>query len=386
MKRLNELSKIEQITPLTSQSMLDLTSLYYPLMNREAVVLYVLLTSLDQHSLHQDMLLRMSGMNQTAFVNARKFLEQFQLLKTYQTEGNWLYHLYAPLNAKQFFAHDTFSRLFLEVVGSQRFDAVKLLLQEKTVPENMQDVSETLNLSRLASWNDAKEKVYLQRKNDANDYLKKYRFDFNAFFVGMDRIFPLRMRSKETLSRIGQLADIHGISPEDMRKYVNRSINPSTYYFDWDKLKSYVYGNQTKVEKVDDIYQLAPVQFMMHMQNNAPVAPSDRALIEKLCNEYHFSNEVANVLIEYTLKHTNQEFPKSFVEKVAASWVRKGIDTKEKALKAINGSHTKPKSPSKKNTSYPEWYTKTEQHEASSELTKEVNQMLENLDRGNYGK
>jgi len=171
-----------------------------------------------------------------------------------------------------------------------------------------------------------------------------------------------------------------------MRKYVNRSINPSTYYFDWDKLKSYVYGNQTKVEKVDDIYQLAPVQFMMHMQNNAPVAPSDRALIEKLCNEYHFSNEVANVLIEYTLKHTNQEFPKSFVEKVAASWVRKGIDTKEKALKAINGSHTKPKSRSKKNTSYPEWYTKTEQHEASSELTKEVNQMLENLDRGNYGK
>ena len=54
--------------------------------------------------------------------------------------------------------------MFLEVVGSQRFDAVKLLLQEKTVPENMQDVSETLNLSRLASWNDAKEKVYLQRK------------------------------------------------------------------------------------------------------------------------------------------------------------------------------------------------------------------------------
>ena len=46
--------------------------------------------------------------------------------------------------------------------------------------------------------------------------------------------------------------------------------------------------------------------------------------------DYRLPAEVINVLIDYALKATDQKFSRSFVEKVASSWARLKIDTKEK--------------------------------------------------------
>ena len=59
----------------------------------------------------------------------------------------------------------------------------------------------------------------------------------------MDRVFPVRYRTNENLDRIAQMAQIYGIDAKDMRRYVQRSINPSTHVFDLDKLKEMVMRN-----------------------------------------------------------------------------------------------------------------------------------------------
>ncbi len=377
---LSEMSKIVQITPLSKQSIQNLTVLYYPLMNRDAIVLYLLMTSFVDKEIEQNILLSMSLMNQSAFIKARKYLEQFHLLKTFRAENKWLYHLYAPLELFDFLEHDTFSRMLFQKVGSVRFDYIKMMFSaNQFVDDSFENVSEETCLDSLNTWDDQKEEVHSALVPKEKNLNRKYHFNYDEFLTGMDRIFPIRLRTKETMEQIGHLADIHGISAKDMKKYVMRSINPTTHYFDWEHLKTQIYRNQVKPVQKEG-YNMAPVQFLSRLQNGAPVNAFDRKLIENLCTNYGFPNEVVNVLIEYTLKQTDQKFPKAYVEKVASTWARKGIDTKEKALQLLS------EKPSKKNKTvqkdYPEWYKNQEQHDASQELIDEVNAMLKGLGGG----
>lgn len=70
---------------------------------------------------------------------------------------------------------------------------------------------------------------------------------------------------------------------------------------------------------------------------------SDQALIERLCTQFQLSVEVVNTLIEYTLHQTHQQFSRNYVEKVAASWDRLGVDSRKKALEIINQAPTENK-------------------------------------------
>ena len=154
----------------------------------------------------------------------------------------------------------------------------------------------------------------------------------------MDRIFPVRLRTNENLDRIAEMAKIYGIDAKDMRKYVQRSTNPSTHVFDLEKLKDMVMRNRKVMEVSKNPYKMSPVKFLQNKQNGIPVVKSDQALIERLCKEFQFPIEVVNTLIEYTLRQTNQQFSRNYVEKVAASWVRLGVDSRKKALEIINQS------------------------------------------------
>lgn len=81
---------------------------------------------------------------------------------------------------------------------------------------------------------------------------------------------------------------------------------------------------------------MSPVKFLQNKQNGISVVKSDQALIERLCTEFQFPVEVVNTLIEYTLQQTHQQFSRNYVEKVAASWVRLHVDSRNRALEIIN--------------------------------------------------
>ena len=60
---------------------------------------------------------------------------------------------------------------------------------------------------------------------------------------------------------------------------------------------------------------------------------------------------------------------------MAASWVRLGIDSKEKALAQIQAPTT-----ASSKLSYPSWYSQVQQEEASDELKEEILQMQKELE------
>ena len=224
----------------------------------------------------------------------------------------------------------SYSRLYLASVGSKCFDKIKAMLhKDKMISSVYTKVESPLDVSILDSWNESKEIAYEKVKPTIK---QKYDFDFATLFKGMDRVFPVRYRTNENLDRIAQMAQIYGIDAKDMRRYVQRSINPSTHVFD-----------RKVMETSKDPYQMPPVKFLQNKQNGIPVVKSDQALIERLCTQFQLSVEVVNTLIEYTLQQTHQQFSRNYVEKVAASWVRLGVDSRKKALEIINQAPTENK-------------------------------------------
>lgn len=327
--------EVRCIEHLSSEQRKSLNLLYGPLMGKNSICLYEFLGSIQNLVELEDVYLLLN-MNASQFDIARNRLEQYHLIETYVHEGDMLILLYAPLLPDSFLCHETYSRLYLASVGAKCFDKVKAMLyKDKTVSSSYTKVESPLDVSILDSWNESKEIAFEKVKPTIK---QKYDFDFATLFKGMDRIFPVRLRTSENLDRIAEMAKIYGIDAKDMRKYVQRSTNPSTHVFDLEKLKDMVMRNRKVMEVGKDPYKMSPVKFLQNKQNGIPVVKSDQALIERLCKEFQFPIEVVNTLIEYTLQQTNQQFSRNYVEKVAASWVRLGVDSRKKALDIINQS------------------------------------------------
>lgn len=372
--------EVRCIEHLSSEQRQSLNLLYGPLMGKNSICLYELLGSIQNLVELEDVYLLLN-MNASQFDIARNRLEQYHLIETYVHEGDMLILLYAPLLPDSFLCHETYSRLYLASVGAKCFDKVKAMLyKDKTVSSSYTKVESPLDVSILDSWNESKEIAFEKVKPTIK---QKYDFDFATLFKGMDRIFPVRLRTSENLDRIAEMAKIYGIDAKDMRKYVQRSTNPSTHVFDLEKLKGMVMRNRKVIEVSKDPYKMSPVKFLQNKQNGIPVVKSDQALIERLCKEFQFPIEVVNTLIEYTLQQTNQQFSRNYVEKVAASWVRLGVDSRKKALDIINQSSLENKRDKKaeKVVLDDKFYTQKEE-KSDAQLHKEMLELQKMLKEG----
>ena len=372
--------EVRCIEHLSSEQRQSLNLLYGPLMGKNSICLYEFLGSIQNLVGLEDVYLLLN-MNASQFDIARNRLEQYHLIETYVHEGDMLILLYAPLLPDSFLCHETYSRLYLASVGAKCFDKVKAMLyKDKTVSSSYTKVESPLDVSILDSWNESKEIAFEKVKPTIK---QKYDFDFATLFKGMDRIFPVRLRTSENLDRIAEMAKIYGIDAKDMRKYVQRSTNPSTHVFDLEKLKDMVMRNRKVMEVSKDPYKMSPVKFLQNKQNGIPVVKSDQALIERLCKEFQFPIEVVNTLIEYTLQQTNQQFSRNYVEKVAASWVRLGVDSRKKALDIINQSPIENKRDKKaeKVVLDDKFYTQKEE-KSDAQLHKEMLELQKMLKEG----
>ena len=372
--------EVRCIEHLSSEQRQSLNLLYGPLMGKNSICLYEFLGSIQNLVELEDVYLLLN-MNASQFDIARNRLEQYHLIETYVHEGDMLILLYAPLLPDSFLCHETYSRLYLASVGAKCFDKVKAMLyKDKTVSSSYTKVESPLDVSILDSWNESKEIAFEKVKPTIK---QKYDFDFATLFKGMDRIFPVRLRTSKNLDRIAEMAKIYGIDAKDMRKYVQRSTNPSTHVFDLEKLKDMVMRNRKVMEVSKDPYKMSPVKFLQNKQNGIPVVKSDQALIERLCKEFQFPIEVVNTLIEYTLQQTNQQFSRNYVEKVAASWVRLGVDSRKKALDIINQSPIENKRDKKaeKVVLDDKFYTQKEE-KSDAQLHKEMLELQKMLKEG----
>lgn len=379
--------RIEAIGEWNEETLRSLHLLYAPLLGNEAVQLYHLLytfshsrSSLRDHTL----LLQLAGCSAERFGELRAILERYLLVKSYlePLHQQYLYQVFPPMEGVAFLRHAVFGRRYLQQCGSKLYDAMRLYVTPKQTPTaDYIDISAVFTPDAGDSWKDTQEEAFRALLPEEKAQAKlPVQFRYDVFLDGFERRFPPRLQTEENLRLIGELATVHGIDETQMRRFVNQCVNPRTGAFNIELLKKKARAYQSALpESKQDPYTLAPAQFLQLKQHGVPLSKSDRSLIESLLLQYRLPKEVINVLIEYVLERTNQKFNRSYVEKVAASWVRLGIDTRERAFAQIQAEKQGTSRQSQTAARLPKWYEAPDEKEAAEVDTEAIRRLQKQL-------
>jgi hypothetical protein len=128
---------------------------------------------------------------------------------------------------------------------------------------------------------------------------------------------------KEAGSRI----DFYGVEKEakESLRFALSSSNPAK--------SSEVHDDGALARTIRAMDNLTPVEFLSKLQKGNKPASSDLALLEELTVEMGLSAPLCNALVFYVITTKDGQLPAKYAEKIAASLMRKGIET---SLDAMN--------------------------------------------------
>ena len=354
-------------TIISAEDKKNIISLYEPIIGPIALALYFTLEHdlklsdiiSSEYTHHHLMTIMRSSLDSIKL--ARETLEAVGLLKTYYQEGNtnsFVYELYSPLTAKEFFNSPIFNITLYNNIGKSEYDSLKYEYQIPKIDlKEYEDISKPLNLTFKSSNNiesfDVAERNELDLKLDSV-------IDFDLVISSLPKgLINEKALTKKTKELIEQLAFIYNLDTlkmveilrmtitekgtfdrEEIRKtarkyyqYNNNGKLPTLVYRTQpDYLKSPVGDKSTKAKIIYMFENTTPYDFLK--MKNKGVEPSNRDLkiIEGLMIDLELSPSVVNVLIDYVLRKNNNKLNKEYMDTIGIQWRRSNIKTAEEAM------------------------------------------------------
>ena len=403
-------------TILTEVDRKNVVSLYEPIIGSVSISLYLTLwrdldrlefVSMDYTHHHLMTLLKA---NLETIRIARETLEAVGLLKTYLKQGDinqYVYELYSPLSAKEFFNHPIFNVVLYNNIGKYEYDLLKKEYGTfKIDTREYQDISKSFDVtfkssSELGSFDAVGREILPLNMQD--------QVDFNLILSSLpkglltERNFGKRMRELiNNLSFIYQLDTLKiceilrmtinergSIDKEELRRqtrkyyqYNNQGKLPTLVYRTQpDYLKSPT-GDMSKRGRIIEVFEnTSPYDFLKSKYKGVNPTNRDLKLLESLLIDLSLKPAVVNVLIDYTLKKMNNKLSSSFIETVAGHWKRAGIETASDAMKMAEKENKKynkeVKTTKKTKMEEPVWFHETiTKEEMSDEEKREMESIL----------
>jgi len=398
--------------------------LYLPIIGPLAVSLYnILINDLDKLNLVSDIsthakLLSNLHISSNELTEARNVLEAIGLLKTYiktDTINNYIYELYSPVSAHEFFSHPIFNIVLYNNIGKKEYD--KLISYFKLPKINKEGYTEVTH-----SFSEVFESVPYTSSNISSENIRKYNklklninssFDMNFLIESLSSYIDKKVFTKELQELIISLSFLYDIEVIKMQNIIRTCINErgtinrdelrkqcrNHYQFDHSGLLPTVIeqtqpqnlrkplGDNSKLAKVIYTFErITPYELLKSKHNGAEPTKRDMKLVEDLMLDYKLNAGVINVLIDYVLKTNNNKLETKLVETIAGHWSRKKIETVEEAMEIARKNH---KSPTKKvninnnkikEKELPDWFDKNiEINSATDEERKAIEEMLSKI-------
>lgn len=407
---------------ITAEDRLILTMLYQPIIGPLAIMLYftfwsdldkskLISTEYTHHHLVTNMQISLSEIEK-----ARLKLEAIGLLKTYfkeDTTGNYIYQLYSPIKANDFFNHPILNVVLYNNVGKKEYEKVlDYFKAPRLSTNNYQDITvsftEIFSTVPLTSYEVVNSDI---RKNNVQKLNINTNFDFeflaNSLPSGLDKN---KIFTKDTQELILQLSFLYNLdvikmqdiipicitergtlNKEELRKtcrnyyqFDNHGLLPTVVYNTQPEYLKEPVGDTSKRAKMIYTFEtVSPYDLLKSKNNGAEPTSRDLKLAEDLIFNYGLKAGVVNVLIDYILKTNNNKLTRGLAETIAGQWQRQKIETVDDAMRLAEKEHKKYKkgSPTKTRTpkeeKVPEWFNKNiEKKEASIEEQKEMQDLL----------
>lgn len=403
---------------ITDQDKKILNMLYLPLTGSLPIMLYnTLLNDLDSQELiseelnHAHLLSNLHISNKE-LEQARNILEGIGLLKTYVKEDTvtkYIYEIYSPVSAHEFFSHPIFNIILYNNVGKKEYERLADLF--KTNKINKEGYIETTH-----SFNEVFSSVPCTNSEMYSNNIRKYNkqklnidssFDI-AFLIETSQI-DKKKYTKDIQELIIYLAYLYDLDVIKMQNIIKSCLNEfgkinrdelrkacrNHYQFDHsgllptlldrtqpEYLRKPIGDNSNIAKMIYTFETVNPRDFLKSKHNGAEPTKRDIALLENLLIDYKLQPGVVNVLIDYVLRTNDNKLNRNLVETIAGQWSRKKIETVEEAMdlakknyKSLNTNKTKKTS---KEPIIPSWFLKqpTEIKEASADKMKAMDDWL----------
>lgn len=403
-------------TILTEYDRKILISLYEPIIGALPISLYLTLWSdLDKREyLSKDFshhhLMTVLKAKLDDIKEARSALEAVGLLKTYvKITGelnSYIYELYSPLSAYEFFNHPILNIVLYNNIGENEYN--NLLKLYKKLNYNYQDYEEitvklndTFRSEALSNFNN--EDIHYVNSNKLN---VSEVIDFDLLLSSIsNKIINEKTLNKKTKELINSLAFIYNLDTLKMAEIIKLTIDENgsidkdilrkevRKYYEYNNngsLPTLIYrtqpdylkapdGNTSKKGKMIYIFEnTSPYDFLKSKYKDGVPTSRDLKILEYLATEMNMPPAVINVLIDYVLKINDNKLTKVYIETIAGQWSRIGIKTATEAMNQAEKEYKKkPKKEIKKQTILPEWFNNNNKADIiSAEEEEELKSLL----------
>ena len=403
------------ITEIDKKILIDL---YQPIIGNKAISLYyTLLNDLEkQEILTEEIthhhLLSIMQISLEEIVNARERLEAVGLLKTYlkkDTINKFIYILYAPLSANEFLNHPILNVVLYNNLGkneytkivnnykiprinlkdyediSMRFDQVFTSVPKISFFQNEDLVSKNNNelkfkteidFSLLISGLKVEEKIFTK---DVKNLITNLLYIYNIDILTMQGIIKTSLTEKGTIDKETLRKGCRNFYQFENNNNLPTLINTKQP----EHLKTPTGDVSKRAQMIYTFENTTPYQFIKSKYKDGKVINRDLNLIEELLLDIKLAPGVVNVLLDYVLRVNNQKLNKNYVETIASSWKRLGIETVEEAMKACIKEYKKlskskeQKIKPKGTETIPEWFDqKVEKKQIKEEEAQELKDLL----------
>ena len=352
--------------------------LYQPIIGFPSVSVYFTLwsylkksTLMSKEYSHYNLLSNMK-INIIELNEAREKLEAIGLIKTYfkhDKVNQYIYELYSPLEAVEFFNNPILSTLLYTNLGPENYNDTLSYFEMPNIPlkgyENI--TSRISDVFEIGSLNGT---IYDNlRKTSTGPILLTPKINIGITL----ELIPDEVLNKKNITAsikdlITNLSFVYDFNDEELKNIILESIdnkknidlnllkeNARKYYeFEHQgKLPNLIYKNQpeylrkesTGTSKRDKmIYQFevtSPYDFISSKYKDSKPTTADLKIIEYLLTDLKLTPAVVNVLVDYVLKINNNKLTRSYVETIAGQWKRENIKTAKEAMELAEKEHKK---------------------------------------------
>ena len=352
--------------------------LYQPIIGFPSVSVYFTLwsylkksTLMSKEYSHYNLLSNMK-INIIELNEAREKLEAIGLIKTYfkhDKVNQYIYELYSPLEAVEFFNNPILSTLLYTNLGPENYNDTLSYFEMPNIPlKGYENITSRLSdVFEIGSLNGT---IYDNlRKTSTGPILLTPKINIGITL----ELIPDEVLNKKNITAsikdlITNLSFVYDFNDEELKNIILESIdnkknidlnllkeNARKYYeFEHQgKLPNLIYKNQpeylrkesTGTSKRDKmIYQFevtSPYDFISSKYKDSKPTTADLKIIEYLLTDLKLTPAVVNVLVDYVLKINNNKLTRSYVETSGGQWKRENIKTAKEAMELAEKEHKK---------------------------------------------
>lgn len=347
-----------------------LTLLYQPLLGSLPYALYQVFFELSkaEKNFTFSFLLDLLNIKIDTFFNSLKKLEALGLIDTYENSDHYLYIIKQPHTPKQFLSDTILGSYLQSEIGIDQTEILSKIFEKEDVDytkyqfvtHSFDDVYSSHHLPLLKT-----DKIIEGHDVVTRSIRMRNNFNMSLFIEKIpDRLKSPQLFTKKYEEMLAKIQYVYQFDIDEMAELFISSYQQEIPNSKQLNMKArYILNKKPYIKEIIEdemlLYEsLTPKQIVENYVTNGAKAEA-LDTIYQLTSRYDIDNGVLNVLLMFILKRQEGVLPHvNYLDKVFSSWLKKGVQTINDALKIIDDFENVERKPINKYDKKPKYQPK----------------------------